>query len=135
MREDRESVFQHALANRDAAALRRLVESAEGWQFANADPFVLTSTVKIGCLECARVLLDAGIDVNSQEPNGETALYWAATLHAIEFVHLLLKYNANPHIADSRGNDAITQARNWRYDDIAEILERNLITQPIDTPP
>lgn len=50
---------------------------------------------RTGKLECARLLIDAGADIEGSEQNGETILHKAATQGAIELIKLLLRRGAN----------------------------------------
>lgn len=47
-----------------------------------------------GDLECAKMLISAGADVNAKDPYGQTALYSAAYAHHIDLVKLLLSKGA-----------------------------------------
>ncbi len=56
-----------------------------------------------GSADCVRLILDAGVDVNTRDSSGQTALMVAGSP---EVVRLLLKSGADLHATDSYGGDA-----------------------------
>lgn len=66
--------FALAIGNRNADLLRSLVTSAfEAGE--TVDPALLVLATSAACVDCVRVLLEHGIDVNSTDLEGNTALY------------------------------------------------------------
>jgi ankyrin repeat protein len=63
-----------------------------------------------GAIEPARVLLDAGADVNLTDPDGTTALVLAIINAHYELAALLLDRGADPEIADASGMTALYAA-------------------------
>jgi hypothetical protein len=61
-------------------------------------------------IECVRLLIDAGADVNVQSCNQRTALHCSAEDGNVEIVALLLKANANPNLKDSMGKTPLDYA-------------------------
>src|SRR5262245_59191921 len=53
--------------------------------------------------QVARILIDAGADVDRQCEHGRTALHMAAAWGHVDVVQLLLKHGANPTIVDEAG--------------------------------
>jgi ankyrin repeat protein len=70
----------------------------------------LMYTAREGALDAARALLERGADVNAQDPDGATALVLATINYHYDFAALLLKYKANPNLADTTGMAALYAA-------------------------
>ena len=62
-------------------------------------------------MKMAEHLIRAGADVNAQNRFGVTALFCATMSLKYEFVELLLKHDADPHIKDYDGTDTNTLCR------------------------
>lgn len=56
----------------------------------------LKDAVKRGDADAVRTLLRAGVDVNTADPDGTTALHWAALAENLEITNLLLTAGAQP---------------------------------------
>ena len=63
----------------------------------------LVDAVKSGDKAAILALLDAHADVNAPEPDGTTALAWAARLDDLEVADRLLRARANVHTANRYG--------------------------------
>lgn len=86
-------------------------------------------------LECCRLLVEQGADVNIADQAGRTALMFAignfsevATTQvrapSVEIVTLLLEADANPHALDSEGNHAMTYAQRLNATECIELLRK-----------
>jgi len=60
--------------------------------------------------EALRSLLKQKTDINAIQPDGTTALHWAAHWNDLESVNLLLRAGANPKIANRYGATPLSQA-------------------------
>jgi uncharacterized protein len=60
--------------------------------------------------EALRSLLTQKTDINAIQPDGTTALHWAAHWNDLESVNLLLRAGANPKIANRYGATPLSQA-------------------------
>ncbi|MBZ5632267.1 MAG: ankyrin repeat domain-containing protein [Acidobacteriia bacterium] len=60
--------------------------------------------------EALRTLLKQKTDVNAAQPDGSTALHWAAHWNDLEAVNLLLRAGANPKIANRYGATPLSEA-------------------------
>ncbi|MEI6521056.1 MAG: ankyrin repeat domain-containing protein [bacterium] len=78
-----------------------------------------------GKLQCAKMLIDAGANLESQEQNGLTALMAAARDGYIDIVRLLLDAGADWTTKTTAGNDVIYIARYFKHADIIELLEQH----------
>lgn len=73
-------------------------------------------------IECVRLLIDAGADVDVQSCNQSTALHCSAEDGSVEIVALLLKANANPNLKDSKGKTPLDYAIWNNHLDIIKLL-------------
>jgi ankyrin repeat protein len=61
--------------------------------------------------EIARMLIDAGADVNIQDENGLTPLHWCAYKNLPEILRMLLDAGADVNIQDEKGKRPYEVAR------------------------
>lgn len=81
----------------------------------------------LGHLSIVKKLLDEGVDINSQSPNGGyTALICAAAAGHVELVKFLLQQGADLSLKDKFGYTAITAAESEMRTEVVEILEMAL---------
>lgn len=76
----------------------------------------------VGSVECARLLLDHGADVESFKHGEWTPLMTAASRGRADVVALLLSYGADPLLPNRDGWNAIHVACRAGHDDVAHIL-------------
>lgn len=72
--------------------------------------------------EAARLILEAGADINAQDIDGMTALMHACRNGQINIVRFLLQSGADITIKDKEGNDAAAIASALRYEKIVDLL-------------
>jgi ankyrin repeat protein len=77
-----------------------------------------------GCLEAARVLVDAGADLNAADPNGITPLLMALTNGEVAVAQLLVDRGADPKTPDWYGRTPLWAA--------VEIRNRDLNSRTLD---
>jgi ankyrin repeat protein len=63
-----------------------------------------------GCIECARILVKAGAEVNAADPNNISPVLMAAINGHYDFAAFLLDQGADPNIADETGRTALYAA-------------------------
>jgi uncharacterized protein len=63
-----------------------------------------------GCVDCARVLLKAGADVNAVDPNNMTPMVMALINGHYDFAAFLIDQGADPNIADETGRTPLYAA-------------------------
>ncbi len=85
---------------RVAAGLILLVSLPAGAQRADLR---LVDAARHGDREAVRALLQARVDVNARQPDGATALHWAAYLDDLDTANLLLGAGARPDAANELG--------------------------------
>lgn len=97
-----------AVATENTAALKQLIES--GADLNVTEPMggstPLISACLFGKTEMARLLIDAGADLNVQNNEGSTALHTAAFFCHAEIVKMLLAKGADRTIKNKYGNTA-----------------------------
>ena len=74
----------------------------------------LLYAARVGCLDCAKSLLNAGADINRPTPDGVTPLMVALDNLRYEVAGYLLDRGANPHLADWWGRTALYTAIDMR---------------------
>ena len=73
--------------------------------------------------EVARLLIEAGADVNAGTDEGWTALMAAANAGSIEVVKLLLQAGADVNAKDGRKDTALSRAQKTKHQEIVELLK------------
>ncbi len=63
-----------------------------------------------GCVECSRLLLEAGADLNAADPDGVTPMIYAIINGHYDVAAYLLDKGADPNIADRTGRTALYAA-------------------------
>ena len=63
-----------------------------------------------GCVECARILLDAGAKINTTDPNGISPALLAIINGHFDAAGFLLNQGADPNLADETGRTALFSA-------------------------
>jgi ankyrin repeat protein len=63
-----------------------------------------------GCVECTRILLDAGADVNTTDPDGISGVLLAIINGHYDAAALLLDRGVDPNLADKTGRTALFSA-------------------------
>ena len=69
-------------------------------------------------------LLQHGADVNFQDENGYTALFWAACQNQVAIIHQLLEAGADACIQDQWGNTALNLAAQRGRSEVVKLLEK-----------
>ena len=90
--------------------------------FAFAVDTRLAESVRTRDLASARSLLAQHVDVNAVQPDGMTALIWAAHNGDVPAAELLLKAGANVKIANRYGVAAVTEAATMGNSALVEML-------------
>src|SRR6187431_1576512 len=112
-------------ANAVAAAVRVviLLLSASNVIAADADRR-LVDAVKNQDKAAARTLLNQRVDVNAAEPDGATALHWAAHWDDVETANLLIRAGARVNAANDHGVTPLSLAcLNGNAAIVARLLE------------
>lgn len=117
-----------AVARGEVAEVDRLlakganVKQRDGW---GRTPLIAAiANHHIHVIVIAERLLLAGADVNAQNNHGKTALMEAILHNDVEAVTLLMRFGANVHLRDRKGNTALTMV-SWTPDSaIAQIVKK-----------
>ena len=84
----------------------------------------LITAAKDGDLETIERLPARGVDINTKDESGRTALFWAVDYGYYDIVEFLVRKRADVNITDSEGWTPLTIARRRGYNDIAQLLEK-----------
>ncbi|KAG2447079.1 hypothetical protein HYH02_007829 [Chlamydomonas schloesseri] len=84
--------------------------------------FELLNTAAQGDLESLRTMLSQGINANTADYDGRTALMLAAAKGHVECVRLLLQVGADKNRLDAFGNSAMAEAAKGAHDKIVDLL-------------
>ena len=82
----------------------------------------LHSAVMAASIECVKLLLEGGADVNSRNNRGDTALYYAVQRDNMEIVKLLLRHNADISIPGDQLNTPMHQAARVGSTEVVQML-------------
>ena len=85
-------------------------------------PRAVIEAVKRGDMAALDRLLQSGVDPNSRDKEGATALMHAAVDGLDAAASVLLKYGANPNLKDGRGATALLLAREKGHEKIVALL-------------
>lgn len=97
-----ETVLFPAACSRDKELVKYLLDQGcdvNAWDDWGLTPLIWAATADNN-LEVTELLLKAGADVNHRTKGGQTALFWAKDLGCEDAVELLLKYGADPQVAE-----------------------------------
>ena len=112
---------QKASAFSSAFSSRRLVERRNN-QTTEASVVKLHLAAIRGEAEEIKQLVKAGLDVNSANENGETALMLSIRFGQLESTETLLDLGADVNVRDSRGNTALHYAAEAKLEYVIELL-------------
>jgi len=108
-------------------AARVLIESGAAVDIVAANPtkvMPLHSAASARNLEAARLLLEHGAPVNLRQQAGWVPIHAAAQNGDRPMVDLLLKYHADPKLANDEGKTAALVAREKGHEEIAALLDK-----------
>jgi ankyrin repeat protein len=108
-------------------AARLFIENGAAVDAVAANPtqvMPLHSAASARHLEAARLLLEHGAPVNARQQAGWVPIHAAAQNGDRPMVELLLKYHADPKLANDQGKTAATVARETNHEEIAQLLEK-----------
>ena len=75
-----------------------------------------------GKLECGRILIETGADVNHVDSMGHTAPMWAVRFAHSEFVPVLIEAGADVNHVDSMGHTALMWAVRFAHSEFVPVL-------------
>ena len=104
-----------------------LIESGAAVDIVAANPtkvMPLHSAASARNLEAARLLLEHGAPVNLRQQAGWVPIHAAAQNGDRPMVDLLLKYHADPKLANDEGKTAAMVAREKGHEEIAALLDK-----------
>jgi ankyrin repeat protein len=88
-----------------------------------SDSFPLHKAVRNGDRTAVAKLIKDGVDPNSLDSRGETALHWAAFRGPVGIITLLLNNGVDPHIESANGETALDIARESQNKDAVKRLK------------
>ena len=75
-----------------------------------------------GIMECVRMLVEAGAEINAATKNGYTALIFGAYYGNTEIVKYLLTQGADKNVVTKKGETALSIAEKKKFDTVIAIL-------------
>ncbi len=75
-----------------------------------------------GSVEIARMLIDAGADVNVQTNGGRTPLHWAARRGEVEIARMLIDAGADVNVQDEWGKTSLHYAAEYEQIEVIKML-------------
>ena len=95
----------------------------------NKDQKKLIAASKRGDIDSIHIQLAKGVDVNSKDSDGMTALVWAARRGYIDIIRILLRKGADPKGKDIYGWTAMDWATRRGYNKVIKLLKSFGATQ------
>ena len=99
----------------------------------DADP-AKTAPDSNGQTQIAEALIAKGADLEAQNANGDTALFWAARNGHTEIAQTLIAKGADLGLCDRNGNTAVTVAVYNGHAEIVRLLENLATATPQRSP-
>lgn len=87
------------------------------------------NSAKNGETKIVELFLQAGMNVNTKNEEGQTALMLASYAGHIDTVRVLLKHNADINVVDKFGDSALSWAAAEKHTNIVNLLKRTNITK------
>jgi len=91
----------------------------------NGPDTTIIEASKNGHIEIVKVMIEKGLDINTLDDVGYTALSYAALNGYLDVVDLLIEYGADVNVTNHWGGNALVQAAFFGHVDIAKILIDN----------
>ncbi|KAG7394831.1 acyl-CoA binding domain-containing protein 6 [Phytophthora boehmeriae] len=110
-----------AVSMAGAVSVPKVDMSTEEWKVKD-DIFHYASTGDLYKLSAA---LDAGEDIDAQDPEGRTMMHWAVDRDQTTIVEELLRRKASPNIQDADGMTPLHYAASCEHEEMAQLLVKN----------
>jgi ankyrin repeat protein len=104
--------------------LPKLSAASSVTPFARGGMTAFLFTAREGDIETAKVMLDAGVDINQTDVDGTNALVFSAMNKQYSFAKFLLDRGADPNITDIKGRAALYAAIDMRNEDWTALPSR-----------
>jgi ankyrin repeat protein len=78
-----------------------------------------------GYTEMAKLLIDAGAELNAKNGMGGTCLIYSVSFNRPEITRLLLESGANTSLKDAQGKTALDHAKGLGLNELITLLEGN----------
>lgn len=95
-------------------------------------PLYLHAASSLGMYEFIPEMIQSGLDINSQDLNGDTAIHKSIQNGFLRSTEVLIEYGADIHIVNQRGQTALHIASENQFNIIAELLFKNGATVDIE---
>lgn len=106
----------------DGCKVKKLLQAGEDITLSLTAEASLIRVAQKGIASEVKLLLDADVDVNTQDADGMTALHWAAMKGYTEIVGMLIDYKADINAQNSKGSTPLMFAIEHGYQEIVFLL-------------
>ncbi|SHG95327.1 ankyrin repeat domain-containing protein [Flagellimonas flava] len=117
--------------------LKVLLDKGANPNLANHDNLRTTALMQcsnVNSPEMARLLLEAGADVNSIDKNGDPVIHWSAYYGQTELTKLFLKHGAKTDLASIHAKGVLQVAlKEWKSEIVALLLKNGVTTVSLDS--
>ncbi len=104
--------------------LPKLSAASSVTPFARGGVTAFLFAAREGDIECARAMLDAGVDINQVDVDGTNALVFSIMNQHYSFARFLLDRGADPNVVDVKGRAALYAAVDIRNEDYSALPSR-----------
>jgi ankyrin repeat protein len=122
--DDRSRKLQAAVRSNDWQRVKELLEAGADPDTEGPFGAILFTAMLLGHVAVARMLVEAGADVNVTDDKGWTPLHWAAKVGDRELFGLMVEADGHLLALDNEGNTPLDILSEYRHDGVLEMVRR-----------